>query len=96
MAMVGGPIREIKIPVQELWLKTLGGLIRERGRICGTLRYNNRMNEGVIDNRANKSCNSENSINMPNSVQLTKLHLKALSNFYKICLSLQNTDKLMK
>jgi len=26
MAMVGGPIREIKIPVQELWLKTRGGL----------------------------------------------------------------------
>ena len=58
--------------------------------------YNNRMNEGVVDNGANKSRNAENSINMPNSVQLTKLHLKALSNFYKICLSLQNTDKLMK
>ena len=37
--MVGGLIREIKIPVQELRLKTLGGLIREGGLICGTLRY---------------------------------------------------------
>jgi len=39
--MIGGLIREIKIPVQELRLKTLGGLIREGGGglICGTLRY---------------------------------------------------------
>ena len=35
----GGLVREIKIPVQEL--KTLGGLIREGGLICGTLRYAN-------------------------------------------------------
>ena len=34
----GGLIREIKIPVQELWLKMGGGLIREMGRIRGTLR----------------------------------------------------------
>jgi len=31
MARVGGPVREIKIPVQELWLKMQGGLIREGG-----------------------------------------------------------------
>jgi len=37
--MVGGLIREIKIPVQELRLKTLGGLIRKGGLICGTLWY---------------------------------------------------------
>ena len=34
----GEPIRETKIPVQELWLKMGGGLIYERGRIRGTLR----------------------------------------------------------
>ena len=41
--MVGWLMREIKIPVQELRLKMLGGLIREggggEGCICGTLRY---------------------------------------------------------
>jgi len=37
--MVVGPVREIKIPVQELWLKMYGRLIREGGCICGTLRY---------------------------------------------------------
>ena len=35
----GGPMREIKIPVQELRLKMLGGLIHEGGHVCGTLRY---------------------------------------------------------
>ena len=34
-------MRKIKVPVQELRLKTLGGggLIRKGGRICRTLRY---------------------------------------------------------
>ena len=35
----GGLIRETKIPVQKLWLKMGGGLIREGGCIHGTLRY---------------------------------------------------------
>ena len=31
----GGLIREIKIPVQKLWLKMGGGLIHERGVLAG-------------------------------------------------------------
>jgi len=38
--MVGGLIRKIKIPVQELRIKTLRRLICEGGLLCGTLRYN--------------------------------------------------------
>ena len=36
----GGLIRESEIPMQELWLKMGGGLIREGGRISGILWYN--------------------------------------------------------
>ena len=32
-------MRGIKIPLQDFALKMQGGLMRERGRICGTLRY---------------------------------------------------------
>ena len=32
-------MRGIKIPQQDFALKMLGGLMREGGRICGTLRY---------------------------------------------------------
>jgi len=35
MAMVGGTYCEIKIPVRELQLKMLGGLIREGGVYAG-------------------------------------------------------------
>ena len=35
----GGLMRGIKIPQQEFALKIQGGLMREGGRICGTLRY---------------------------------------------------------
>ena len=34
-------MRGIKIPQYEFALKMLGGLMREGGRICGTLRYIN-------------------------------------------------------
>ena len=37
----GGLMRGIKIPQQDFALKTQGGLMREGGRICGTLRYLN-------------------------------------------------------
>jgi len=36
MAMVGGPIREINTCARTL-AENVGGLIREGGRICGTL-----------------------------------------------------------
>ena len=36
---VGGLMRGIKIPQQEFALKMQEGLMREGGRICGTLRY---------------------------------------------------------
>jgi len=36
---LGGAMCEIKVPVQELWLKIKWGLIHEGGRICGTQRY---------------------------------------------------------
>ena len=36
----GGLMRGIKIPQYEFALKMQGGLMREGGRICGTLRYN--------------------------------------------------------
>ena len=32
-------MRGIKIPLQDFALKMQGGLMREGGRICGTLRY---------------------------------------------------------
>ena len=32
-------MRRIKIPLQDFVLKMQGGLMREGGRICGTLRY---------------------------------------------------------
>ena len=32
-------MRRIKIPLQDFALKVQGGLMREGGRICGTLRY---------------------------------------------------------
>ena len=35
----GGLMRGIKIPQQEFALKMQGGLMREVGYICGTLRY---------------------------------------------------------
>ena len=35
----GGLMRGIKIPQYEFALKMQGGLMREGGRICGTLRY---------------------------------------------------------
>ena len=35
----GGLIRETKLPMQELELKCRGGLMRERERNCGILRY---------------------------------------------------------
>ena len=35
----GGLMRGIKIPLQDFALKMQGGLMREGGRICGTLRY---------------------------------------------------------
>ena len=35
----GGLMRGIKIPLQDFVLKMQGGLMREGGPICGTLRY---------------------------------------------------------
>ena len=35
----GGLMRGIKIPLHDFALKMQGGLMREGGRICGTLRY---------------------------------------------------------
>ena len=35
----GGLMRGIKIPLQDFALKMQGGLMREGGRICQTLRY---------------------------------------------------------
>ena len=35
----GGFMRETNIPVQELWLKLGGGLMRERGHMGGILWY---------------------------------------------------------
>ena len=32
-------MRRIKIPLQDFALKVQGGLMREGGRVCGTLRY---------------------------------------------------------
>ena len=37
--MKGGLMRGIKIPLQDFTLKMQGGLMREGGRICRTLRY---------------------------------------------------------
>ena len=35
----GGLMRGIKIPLHDFALKMQGGVMREGGRICGTLRY---------------------------------------------------------
>ena len=35
----GGLMRGIKIPLHDFALKMQGGLMREGGRICGSLRY---------------------------------------------------------
>ena len=39
VSMRGGLMRGIKIPLYDFALKMQGGLMREGGRICGTLRY---------------------------------------------------------
>ena len=52
-------MRRIKVPQQDFALKMPGGLMREAGRICGTLRYfqcEARYSEQVQGTRQLSSC----------------------------------------